>query len=147
MEKRLELIEFILTKQENLKKEENLGTETIKRLWGIFVQNSNFEFERRLFFRWLNKDKNDSYSHWRMFTNKEKNFIFNDILCNPVYIDPKTITQEQLKTFEKFFSFINQENGALLISSSGTYNVKDHQMLKGLPALWDIVLQASETNV
>jgi|JI10StandDraft_1071094.scaffolds.fasta_scaffold54872_3 hypothetical protein len=38
-------------------KGENLGKERIKELWEIFIQNANFEFERSLFLKWLNKEK------------------------------------------------------------------------------------------
>lgn len=48
-----------------------------------------------------------------MFTSGEIKFIFNDILCNPVYINPQQITLEQLKVFEKFFEFINKENNSV----------------------------------
>jgi len=44
-----------------------------------------------------------------MFTSQEIKFIFNEILCNPVYINPAEISFEQLKVFERFFEFINKE--------------------------------------
>jgi hypothetical protein len=52
---------------------------------------------------------------WRMFTKAERSFIFNDILCNPVYVNPKEITIEQFMTFKKFFEFINDELESIMV--------------------------------
>lgn len=82
-----------------------------------------------------------------MFTSGEIKFIFNDILCNPVYIDPKQITLEQLKVFEKFFEFINKENNSVKTIHWDQILVAKYNDLNGMQNLWDIVLQATETKV
>lgn len=100
-----------------------------------------------MFLNWLNKERHyEEVQSWRLFSSKERNFIFDEILCNPVYVNPKEITIDQLATFQKFFEFINKENGSAKIYRGEIYAI-DHSKLKGIQALWDIVLQATETKV
>jgi len=82
-----------------------------------------------------------------MFSSKEIKFIFEDILCNPVYINPKEISFEQLKVFEKFMEFINKENKVMLTYHRDQNIVANYNKLNGMPHLWDIVLSATEPKV
>ena len=66
-------------------------------IWEIFVNKANFEFETKELLDWLKKEKYyPELDHGALFSNQERFFIFNNILCKPVYEDNRLkISQNQ----------------------------------------------------
>jgi len=72
-----------------------------------------------------------------IFTDEEKKFFFTKILCNPSYIDPKTISVGQVKCFQKYFILINKQEGNIDMHKNGrSIIVRDFPKLIGLETLW-----------
>jgi hypothetical protein len=94
LEKLLEFIDFLSV---NTVGEITLGNENIEKLWNIFVNRSGIEFDKNLFYRWLNKEKfvksaMQTPHNRRIFTSEEREFLFKHILCKPEYVNIKELS-------------------------------------------------------
>lgn len=149
LDKLLEFLEFIII---HTYSDINIGTENLKRLWEMFVNNSSIEFDKTLFFKWLNKEKFNKTSvipnsvGRSIFSVRERQFLFSEILCKPDYVDRKEISYNCYKCFEKYFAFENRQSKVMLYSN-GSYRVYEFENIKGLESLWDISLLAKDPKV
>ena len=99
LEKLLEFIEFssIYTGGEI-----TIGQENIEKLWNLFVNTSGIEFDKNLFLKWMNKERFtkgniQTINQRRIFTSDEREYIFNNILCQSDQVDKKEITYNCFK--------------------------------------------------
>lgn len=148
LEKRLDFIEFLIFSAHG---DIKLGNSNIKKLWDIFVKRAGFEFDKNLFFKWLNREKFAKASiqhkeHRRIFTNEEREFLFENILCKPEIVDKTEITHNCFKCFEKFFFFYNRERKYIQYLR-GSYKVLEFENINGMETLWEIVILSEDEKV
>jgi len=134
-----ELLEIILTKSRS---NVNLRCENIDALWQMFVQKPNFDYDQDYFVRWVNKSRDKGYQEETfIFSEEERLYFFQKILCNPTYVDFRKMSFGQFRCFQKYFKVINQQNQALRQSHS-TFKVVNFKELLGVGHLWDITIQS-----
>ena len=148
----LDLLEFLIcqSQQESNKTGQlvTLGIENIKQLWGLFVNEPNFQSDQSLFLNWVNKTRTMQQTQMQalyqqqqpieiyLFTEAEKKFLFTNILCNPQEVDAAKIGVSLVKCWIKYFKLINRAENQRLLYHKKMLRVKDFENLLGLDALW-----------
>lgn len=141
----LGFLEFIILSSEE---RVSLGTDSIDRLWQLFVQQPNFNSDQTLFLKWVNKYREVAVSYHEkkeiyLFNDQERKHFFTKILCNPTYVDFQRISIGQVKSFHKFFKVINREEGFIeQHPGSKKLLVKSYERLIGLETLKHIAVES-----
>jgi hypothetical protein len=86
------------------------GIKNIEAMWRLFVQQPNFQQDQNTYLKWINKHREVTYNKHELFlfSDEEKKYFFTKILCNKTYIDYRTISIGQVKSFHKYFILLNR---------------------------------------
>lgn len=107
-------------------------------VWKCLAQNSVFELDREICFKWFSKLMTDDPD---LEPDMNKTF-FTDYITK---LDPKLLTDSGIKCFDRFFKYVNLKYNRLVQKRS--YFLTDSLDLIGLDYLWKIVTFANEDIV
>ena len=107
-------------------------------IWKCLAQNSVFESDREICFKWFSKLMNDDPD---LEPDMNKTFFVNYI----TKLDPKLLTDSGIKCFDRFFKNVNLKNGRL--AQKRNFFLTESLDLIGLDYLWKIVSFANEDIV
>jgi len=147
LQKLLDFIEFIIL---GSNEKVQFGISNIETVWLQFIQQPNSTFDQSTFLKWINKSREIQYTKQELslFTEEEKKFFFTKILCNPTYIDLKTISVGQVKCFQKYFVLINKQEENIEMHRNGrSLFVVNFGRLIGLDTLWQITVESENEKV
>lgn len=107
-------------------------------IWKCLAQNSVFELDREICFKWFSKLMTDDPD---LEPDMNRTFFVNYI----TKLDPKLLTDSGIKCFDRFFKYVNLKYNRLVQKRS--YFLTDNLDLIGLDYLWKIVTYANEDIV
>ena len=115
-----------------------LNSSQAETIWKCLAQNSLFEIDREICFKWFSKLMSDD-----PFLDPEivKTFFVNYI----TKLDPKLLTDSGIKCFDRFFKHVNLKFNRLI--QKGNYFFTESLDLIGIDYLWKIVTFSNEDIV
>ncbi len=107
-----------------------LSASQAETIWKCLAQNSTFEVDREICFKWFSKLMTDE-----PFLNPEiiKSFFVNYVSK----LDPKLITDSGIRCFDRFFKHVNLKFNRLI--QKGSYFLTESLDLIGLDYLWKVM--------
>ena len=120
-------------------------------LWISFVLKPNFEFETKLFLEMIShRHRTNNREQVLLFNDKDIRKIFDEILCDIRFCNPKKLNIDKFKCFKFFFLLANtpnRESASGIIEPSVLQPNEIDKGVVGADYLWECVVDCEDDMV